>query len=71
MSMFFSYLAQLVFLENTGYCYPQQDCAISFENQIFNRATFLFISTKTRTSGAIYGATDGQSSETRLLAFKT
>jgi hypothetical protein len=40
MSMFFKFLAQLVFLENTGYCSPKQCCEISFKNKIFNRATY-------------------------------
>jgi hypothetical protein len=71
VSMFLSYLSQLVFLENTGYCSPQQCCAISFKNKIFNRATYRFTSTKTRTSGATFCAADDQSSETRLLTLKT
>jgi hypothetical protein len=71
VSMFLSYLSQLVFLENTGYCSPQQCCAISFKNKIFNRATYRFTSTKTRTSGAIYCVADSQSSKTRFLTFKT
>jgi hypothetical protein len=71
VSMFSSHLAKLVFLENTGYCSSQQCCAISFKNQIFNRATYLFTTRKTRTSGAIYCVADSQSSKTRFLTFKT